>query len=474
MRITFLGACAVPLLAAAVAAQPVSPGITLFAASTQANFLPTLAALAPANLTASVAASSSVSQLEFFPIAGQANKFRGGVTINPASGVGAPPGQGGVNEIVFDPVAGTATTRLSCATPTVQNLNAVAPRGFQLSITPDGRSCTYDAGVGFGGPRWSFRASDGALWSTPRQLNSQAGFGPYTFVDGKLTTTKRNPVTRARTTNNITYYSFVDSSTGGGGTNDIVVGTFVISGSGSEIAATVTNIQPLFLLADYAPAVSIHSHHVITGANGELWGWVLSIQVAAGDSDTFFIPGPNDDLDAAQLVYADRFAGWINNGTTLGDSGSSVFAWNDASNADGAPFDIRTVFLTGDSAPLTGGPITLRIGVPYEPTVAYNAQVWLGFPQAPVPVVIPGLTILGNKLGTGGVRAPGELGVFPVFFGPNLPCPTGGLTLPFGNWPAAAAGTATVQAVCTRVDFIAGTTEIVFSNTATIGSGAGL
>ncbi len=385
MRTSLLCALSVPVLSMTLAAQ-VGPGIASvdmtqspWRPPSQNNLHPqAMVDLATGTViwSTSGASSTDFGQLELRSIGG--TKFRLAATLNNAtsgSTGGFINGPGGFEAVEGEYDTATGVCGLTdFATPLCSTGDE-----FAFSISNNGLFGVTDYAGAIGSPVYGNRAATGTNWTLGGVVTG-AGSG---YLDSKLVDLGGGGIK----------FAFADASSGVS-VGDINTGTGAVTNIAQVIAAIPgTNF--------------LHSHHAVM-ANDTLAGWIFSAHIAGGDSDSYFLGDSDDLLNLPVQIYDE--ANWQANPTSLGDSGSTYWAWSaPAPNNYKAPLDIELVALTGGR--LTAGQTkNLSLFVPGDGNPWVGVLI-IGVPTAPIPL---GGTV-GNAIGNApGPRPAGQVSVLPA------------------------------------------------------------
>lgn len=401
--------------------------------------------------------AKALSQLELREIAGQPGQYRMAVNINRAPWHTGPVGST-VVEGVYDANAQTYTysqaidPQTSTLRYTTERLD-LSGTEFALSITHDGLTCVFDD-VSNDLVYWSQRANDGDVWPDPQVVSVPGGKGAPAYGDSKIFLSDRDPITAQPLTSPQLYWAGIELS-GGANTGKLVVADFVIAGGQASLQNIRTLIDGMTVFGGAA-----HSPHPITDGQDRVFAWLCNADLGTDGDDTILVPFINAS-HGWHVVYDDPDGARMNNGTSLGDSGTFIWPHNQGQTLPGDPFELCTVSLNGDNWPAaTGGRVQTRVMTPYDVVNVWNVQLWLGIPSAPTPVPVA----LGSMLGpVGGPRPPGVLGITPLLFLPPAfvtAADPGGFTYNF-RMPAIA-----VNIEMQAVAWNTGTNRVYLSNTA--------
>lgn len=387
MRTTLLCALTIPFMGASLVAQ-VPPGITTVDMTATPWRPPTKNDLHPANMRdtggnliwpGSSASSTSLGQLELRRT-GAAGTYRLAATLNNATG----PIAGGAGFDAFEGsyVPGTSTVTLTNLAATFNT----ATDEFAFSISDDGLFAVCDQA---GTPQFANRGALGAAWGATANI---VGAGA-SYLDSKLVRSGGND-----------YYAHTDALGG------------ISMGAINRVNGQVTGIS---IVITPLPGIQFcHSHHPIVDNAGNLKAWIVG-QYDGADTDSFFVPGPNDTstngvggagFDSAQKIWDDTT--WQANPTQFNRSGSTYWAWSaPAPNNYKAPLDLEMV-LQGGGKVTAGQPYTINAWVPG------NGNPWGGV----LAIGVSGTPIALNQTVGNGIGDPvngrpkGQFGLNPVAF----------------------------------------------------------
>jgi len=144
--------------------------------------------------------------------------------------------------------------------------------------------------------------------------------------------------------------------------------------------------------------------------NNQVLGWICSAQIVAGQSDPFFVPDVNNDINAAQKIFADPNAGWYNNPGSVGNSGTAMWAY---SGAYTSPKKLALIACNGGRL-IPNTVKTVRVWIPQDNNPWLTALM-LGTAQLVNPINLN--FTWGNNI-AGPPRPPGQLGIVPI---PTVP-----------------------------------------------------
>jgi len=440
MQIKLLSLITIPALATLAVAQ-VNPGIAKTNSTTTAP--PVSDALHPDNFKdingQQVCAGGDLQQIELRDIGGGLYRLAATVTMLNSSTGGA--GSFDCVSGVFDPTAGTVTCGNLFAA-----MNTTGAE-FAASITSDGLYCAVDDGSAMGAPALGFRTQTTQPFVKVGPITG--GQVSAAYGDSKIF---NDP-------NSSTGYSYAYAEAMSGAIRQadlIVVGAnrgSLVTGTDREVIALVPGSQ-----GNHSSEPGFAS----TGpnVNGPVTHWIHGTTWGAGHSDSYFVPDATSANNPSQRIFDDST--WQANGTLVGSSGTSYWAWSAAApNNYKSPLDIETVSQLGATFPMaSASTINLRTMVPQGSDV-YTTVVLLG--TAAAPIAIPGT--VGNALGS--PRPAGQVAIFPLAIATGIAAPgTGGTDLIVNLAPNQILAGIPVPIQGVAVNVSSG--EIIIGNTATV------
>lgn len=381
MRLSRFALVGTPLLlTATIAAQipSIPPAVPKFSATTTATGMGLFEPLtfSPLNATA-MGATGSVGQIELRQlVSGNRDFYRVAATV---SGLSAAKGGAGAN----DCVEGTydAVNKILTAGARAAAFNS-SDTEFAFSISENGLLGVSDDATG---PQWSLRGSPGVNFPAT-QLITGVNAGNY-------------PDSKIYMEGNQYKYAWVAA------TGDIWAGDFQANGSVTNQALMIPVTVAQSATSSYT---GLHSPHPITeeipvgSGNYVLHGWIVSGQdtSATNDSDSFFIPIADPSASFATPVIAQTLwndTQWQNNGTTMGPSGTSFWAYGEP-----APRCIPMVAMTGSSFIASQADTAhIHVMTEYNKTPGPLGDIWqmTVLFGAPIVTPIPLSFTIGNPLG---------------------------------------------------------------------------